>query len=76
MNLLVELVKKLDFRRNINLLVITIFVAIFSILLVFILFISNLKNVINDIYHYNISPITRLENIRDIYSSNIDFLIQ
>ena len=75
MNLLVELVKKLDFRRNINLLVITIFVAIFSILLVFILFISNLKNVINDIYHYNISPITRLENIRDIYSSNIDFLI-
>ena len=41
MNFLVELIKKLDFRRNINLLVITIFVAIFSMLLVFILFISN-----------------------------------
>ncbi|CZE46802.1 ATP-binding protein [Campylobacter geochelonis] len=70
-----NIIEKLGFRKNINLLLTITFITMISMLLVFIIYITNLKNVIDDIYTQNIAPIVRLERIRDVYNANISYAI-
>lgn len=67
---------KKNFVKNINLLLFTTLITIFVIVSLLVLHIYNLKSTTDDLFKLSVAPIIELENIKDIYDSNLNTALE